>query len=419
MKKLFFLLTLLLCTTFATLLAQKTNINNDIYQKVIFATGLNEIANIAKNEIFPKLRFLLHTLPDSVWDKYETEYDSAKLYLEISKNLQSHFSTSEAQKYYQIAQNLLMNFNDTSIPKFEYFLSKMDSLEMFKAITDSLLDKSGKEYLELERKLFNKLYDSLIIKLFHKIDKTKIESPQKDIQMKKDLWDSLGLVFKNLDSLFLEYFGRSFKWDSLRKEFYLFPPYQSDTFNFELKLPDTLIFRDGQIFSDSTTQFLFLDTSGFKLNLKKLENYSQRLKEYSKFLNEYFKLWKLYIDSLLSYYRKSFELIRKYSSNESINKQIEQEIEKLTKEMEEFTKKIEKEYLKLFEKYKNEFEMENQLFYKKDEFEHQLSNLNLEIEELNTLLKKHKELIEDLVKLKKQIEIEILNDLKKRGYINE
>ncbi len=422
MKRLILLLTIAFSITFcSTLLAIEDNKNEDIYRKVILATGMNDIANIAKLDIIPKLRFLLFTLPDSVWGKYEIEYDSAKLYMEISKNLQSHFSPQEAQKYYHMAQILLEDFTDTSYSKFEYFLSKMDSLDLVKAETDSLIDKPRKEILELERNFFNKLIDSLKIKLFFKIDTIRIRPLTEDKILKNDFCDSLRTVFHNLDSLLLKYFGISLKWDSLRKEFYLFPPYQSDTFNFELKLPDTLIFRERKIFPDSATKFLFLDTSNFIFNLKELENYSKKLKEYSNLLNEYFKLWELYIDSLSSYYRNSFELLRKFSSNESKNKETEKELEKLTKEFEQFYKSLLEEYKNLLKKYKYELEINKELLNKEiEKWNFDLgSQLGLQIDELKRLMQKHKEFIEDLSKMKKQIEIEILNDLKNRGYINE
>ncbi|MFN3781923.1 MAG: hypothetical protein ACK4SO_07085, partial [Candidatus Kapaibacteriota bacterium] len=104
-------------------------LSSDIVPKILRTIGVDELSNIATYEIIPKFKFLLEAIPDSIWREYESKYDSNAIYSMIEKNFLDIFDEEQIGDYYDLAQNLMKDSSDTSIPPFERFQSKIDSIK--------------------------------------------------------------------------------------------------------------------------------------------------------------------------------------------------------------------------------------------------------------------------------------------------
>ncbi|MFN3269535.1 MAG: hypothetical protein ACK42G_03000, partial [Candidatus Kapaibacteriota bacterium] len=91
----------------------------EAYKNVLSKTGTYEIANIAVKEIIPKFKFLLSTIPDSIWIEYETKYDSVKLSMKIEEQIQKFISSENISSYETLANELMKNYRSVDIPAFE------------------------------------------------------------------------------------------------------------------------------------------------------------------------------------------------------------------------------------------------------------------------------------------------------------
>jgi hypothetical protein len=381
--------------TFAS--AQQTQTPKPVVNDIILTIGADEIANVARVDIIPKLRFLLQPIPDSLWERFEFQYDSAKIYLDIAKSFTQHFDPKQAQEYYDLAQKLMRERIDTSISKFEYFLERMDSLDILIQQADSMLKHS--ENIEIE--------------LFQKIKPFFKESPY------QRYYDSILKSTKplNLDSLKMLYFP-----DSLIKNNRLKILYYPDTLVIEFIRPDSIIFRFKPEM-DSIFKRYPIDSNLMKFNIKSFIDtsifYLNSFKELANFYVEY-------IDSIKAYWNKSINLMKKYFEGaqkqkikEKDLKELEKQLNKLSKDFEKLIEKLNKKYNKLQQKYDLRPQVESKR--PNETIEEYLERYELEfhLPEMKKLIENHKEFIKELLKMKKQIEQDILKELKERGYINE
>ena len=366
---------------------------------IILTIGADEFANVARDEIIPKLRFLLSTIPDSLWNRFESEYDSAKTFLHISKAFSKHFDPKEAEEYYKLAQKLMKEPIDSSLSKFEHFLDKMDSVEKYIQQVDSMLKYSKKlrfQHLQpnSDYDRYQKYVDS-VVKFFKEF---KPDSPE---------------ILTFDDSLFKKYRFRFPHYpDSLKIEF-LHP----DTLRFHFK-PETL----DSILKKSPP----LDTNYLKIDIKSsidlVNVYLQTIQELTKFYLEY-------IDSLRTFWNKSLKMINKYieeaqkqKSKVKELKDVEIEFKKYSKEFDQLNKQFIKRYEDLLQGFNKRMKNQSKSSTTPNENIKKLiqeKNLEIQLEKFKQLFKDHKKFLEEMLKLKKQIESDILNELKERGYIVE
>lgn len=339
---------------------------SDVVPKILQTIGADELSNIAIFEIIPKFKFLLASIPDSIWKEYEAKYDSNAIYNKIEKNFLDFFDEKQIDDYYKLAQNLMKDYSYTDIPPFEYFQSKMDSLN---ALLDTLLNSPlfppsfNQKYSRNEREIIDSILNSLTAYL--RIDTN-------DVVIK----------FRNhfVDSLLKRYFFSN----QHRKDFNHF-----DTNN---KNED----MDG--------------LSKIDLNnlLKNWDKYFTIYSESVKIIFEYF-------DTYLRLFEELEKLFKNYLEEHSKTppkkqQELEKKFQKKMKELERKNKELEKKIetrLKQLQKKRQSLLNENNI-----EFPNRTQQ-----EKLKRLLEKHYKFINSLITMKKQIEIEIIEDLQKKNYI--
>lgn len=343
-------------------------------KEVFTSIGVYDIANIANYEIIPKLKFVLPTIPDSVWVEYEIQYDSAKLSQRFENIFSNYFNQNEIADYQKLAKSLMQDYFDTSLPRFEYFLNKMDSIRIFIKDADTILSKFKIGKLSELQIDFPKQLN---------LDSLVNEAVQSFIQGKA------GTKIAPTDSLakFYQYFA-----DSILKKYFQEPK----------PFPEIPQFH--------YNPFLYFNFDDFNRYLKENQEYLNHLKEQAKILNDYIsrqgKILKEYQD-LLKKYLKDLS-----SKKNKSQKELDKKLKELQNKFEQLNEEFEKKFKDLEKKYKH--------------FEQRFNDINLNRErnsedsytKLKNLVEKHNKFINNLILVKKQIEMEILQDLQKKGFIN-
>ncbi|MEJ5285973.1 MAG: hypothetical protein CH6_4073 [Candidatus Kapaibacterium sp.] len=387
----------------------------EAYKNVLSKTGTYEIANIAVKEIIPKFKFLLSTIPDSIWIEYETKYDSVKLSMKIEEQIQKFISSENISSYETLANELMKNYRSVDIPAFEYFQSKMDSIQLLITRLDTLenylRNENSSKFLPFE--IFIQDVDStnnLELKIYSEESKDTILITPNNLQ---DLFSYLLSSFISKDSALLKnanLINREFLTnlknsisfvDSMNK--ILYSMLNSDSF-----IKSKILFRD----------------SLFKITLDSLDEIISESQKYLENSTKYYKLFQEYLDKSLGIWKNYFELYTKYwdellKQKGKKDKEIEKKYQKKMKELEKKMKQLENEYRRKFKElegtYNSSTKRNNLGKMRQNETFDTKSTITLP--ELKQLVENHYKFVNSLIVLKKQIEMEILKDLKEKGYI--
>ncbi len=340
---------------------------SDVVPKILHTIGANQIANIATYEIIPKFKFLLVSIPDSIWDEYESKYDSSTIYAQIEKELINSFDERQIEEYYKLAQNLMQDFNNDNIPPFEYFLSMINSL-------DTLVDSLSK------MQLFHSTLDETYVQPEHQ----KINSILNPLlQFFKIDTSNLKISFKNdfLDSLLEKYFYHQHNEEEHK---------QSDTNEYENTANESLSKVDFNKLLKNWDEIYKVYSESLKILFEYYDNYIKLFTELENLFNNYLK------EDTKTPNKKQLEF----------EKRFQKKLKELERKNKELEKKI-KSKLKQLEKKKQS--ILNGTIIK-------LPN-KTQVENLKRLLKQHYKFTNSLITMKKRIEFEIIEDLQKKNYI--
>jgi len=405
MERKIFLLVFFAIISFAPIFSSQ---QSDEYKQILFKIGAYDVSNIATKEIIPKFSFLLPSIPDSVWNEFEQRYDSVKISQLIEKNFMKFFDSAEIKKYKLFSDELLKNRKPTDLPQFEDFLLQVDSLSEYLNSIDSILALS----MQLQ---------SLYIKPFFKEDTTsediknikplEIDSLRKFYNYFQDsVLNSIPPYNPFLDTelgpLFEDRGRAKPKWlDSIdnefRKKLFRKPP--------RMKLLDSLSSFRNLPFDTS----FYLHFNDFRLLLKMDKELMDLFKQGSQLMIEVFKSISDLIKDYIEVFKEWRDEIKQGKDEKALDKKYEKrlkEIEKKYKKREEELKKKFKEY----EKYYKEFEKRHKELSSKEPPIREMS-----VSELQSLFDKHYKFVNSLIQMKKSIEFDILQELKRKGYINE
>ncbi|MFN3781546.1 MAG: hypothetical protein ACK4SO_05170, partial [Candidatus Kapaibacteriota bacterium] len=302
------------------------------------------------------------------------------------------FDEEQIGDYYDLAQNLMKDSSDTSIPPFERFQSKIDSI---KALLDTLMKRPSFPPLPNENKILNfsskidSILNSTLAELNVNFNDSLIKFQNKfvDSVLKKlfydiDINDSL-IKFQNkfLDSM-------------IKKYFYSTPPKESfnefDKNNFKRESGEDHSTIDLNNLLKNWSQYIKIYNESIKVLFEYLETYFKLLQEYGKLLSSYIE-----------------ESIKTPDKNKNA---LEKKFQKKMKELEKKNKELEKRSemkLKQLEKKKQSLLNENSI---------KLPNKTQQ-EKLKRLIEQHNKFVNSLITLKKRIELEIIQDLQKKNYI--
>ncbi|MCX7908433.1 MAG: hypothetical protein N2560_02805 [Ignavibacteria bacterium] len=348
--------------------------------KIFNITGVYEISNIANYEIIPKLKFALPTIPDSVWLEYEIKYDSTKLSKQFEEIFNKNFSEEEMLDYEKLAQHLMKDYVPSEIPRFEFFQNKMDSLKLESRLVDSLISEAYKLFTMVPKPLLP--------------DIPNIDSIEKEIL--KNFKDAKSLKEKvPIDSLIK--FHLHFA-DSILSKSLLTPK----SFP-ELEIP-------------------LLDTANY-FDLKDLNQYLKRGKELFNFFKEYSKFLQKYFEQQSKLVKEYVDLLKKYTPDnlkrkEKLPKNLEKEYDKKMKDLQKKMEKLQKEYEIKFKEFEQKYKEIEKKFREKTIFYREDKPDLYSFPKLKNLISKHYKFINGLIVLKKQIEIEIIQDLQRKKFIN-
>lgn len=375
-------------------------------ENVLLKIGAYDIANIAVYEIIPKFKFLLSTIPDSVWKFYEMQYDSVVLAKKIDDSFKNFFESDDAKDYEFLADEIMKDYQTTEIPRFEYFQNKLDSLRISLQRLDSLAKLLKVEFT------FDTFNPEFIV----------ADSSYKDLLVdltitNEDSQDTFNVKFDQLAN-FYRYFS-----DSVLKRI---PNYPAINDSLVQSMMD--VAKRFQHFGDSLYRSFrrlklnksFFD-SLFQVELNKLGELFSGSIDY---LENFTKLWHLFEEYLKMTYKIWNEYLQMYDNfwreyakeNEKNRKNLEKKYQKKLKEFEMKFKQLENEYRKHFQQLEKEYR----------NFEKKFKNGTLlnekvrtfDYQRLKTLMGKHYKFVNSLIAMKKQIEMEILKDLQEKGYIN-
>ncbi len=346
-------------------------------KKIFDAIGLYEIANIGTFEIVPKLKFVLFPIPDSIWAEYEVKYDSATLSKQFETDFYKFFKEFEIEEYNKLVLEIMKNYQTEEIPRFEYFLNKMDSLRAVIYALDSLFFYFRRNPLEnIEQNYIN--FDSIEKEIFEKLsdgDKNILETRSSEMEN------------------FYKYFT-----DTVLKRTFFYPDISPE-------IP----------FLPSDTS-LYLDFSNLGKYLKGAKEFLNYITEYSKLLSEYkskySELLKEYLNIRLKYAQ---ELKTKgYQSQKELKKKYNKKTKELQNRFERSNKDFQMKLNKFEQKYKNLEKKKNKdLIFRNESNRNQYNYHNLKV-----LIENHYKFLDKLIALKKQIEVDIIRDLQIRGFIN-
>jgi hypothetical protein len=348
-----------------------------------------DVANIATVEIIPKFKFLLYTIPDSVWNHYAQIYDSASLARIIEEEFLYSFQKEDYSQLKQLAEQLLKDYQSDEVSAFEYFTSKMDSLSLLVKRADSLLDLSNPNPKELSQK-----------------DHPKVEIIVADKDTFKIAFDSL--------SEFYRYFADSIL---ARNPSFSVPP---DTVFYNLRQEAQRIYRlIDSIYKHIEAKNYFKE---FELSLRNFSEYlnllSRGINLYKEYFEKYSKLWKEYLDLYKEYLNEHTPEGK--DQRKSLEKKYKLKMEELEKEFNKMQQRINKD-LKELEQEMEKLKKRNQSQLKQNKekvFDDTTDKESLNYHNLAQLVEKYNKFVNKLIYMKKQIEMEILKDLQEKGYIN-
>jgi F0F1-type ATP synthase membrane subunit b/b' len=351
--------------------------------KIIRLSGLSELATLPNNDIIPVFQFALPSIPDSAWEQLRKKYDSSNIVKEMADSLHKKFTQEEIDALYDLLEpfermKIEYESNESPISNFDLTLKYFKGLDSLWSLLDNI-DWQLLDSILAKSTLLNSIFgDSTVLKF-------TIENTYRFI-------DSVEKLSKN---------GSKAK-DTDK------PTTQVRKRKPKSSVPDSLVEHSLlsiiDLWAKATQQFI----EAYKNYLNALQELVKAPsqirkdnKEFDKFLKDIEKKLQRMGQELE---KESKELQKKYEGEvDKIQKEIEKEIEKLEKQMQQRENKMNEELEPLpdssFKKYENGWD---KYFQKSKE-----------------LFNKYYRFFKEYRYFRKELEKRILEDLKRRGFIQE